>query len=156
MLVVFVLNAAAHGVFVFLLKAPTRRGRALMDKLAGFELYLAVAEKDDLEIRHPPELTPELFERYLPFAIALGVENEWAEQFAAVLSRLGREERDAYSPRWYHGDFNAHSLDSFVSDVGSSFSTAIASAATPPGSSSGGGGGGFSGGGGGGGGGGGW
>jgi uncharacterized membrane protein YgcG len=155
-LLVFALNGALQVLFLYLMKSPTRRGRALMDKLAGFELYLSVAEQDDLDIRHPPELTPVLFERYLPFAIALGVENAWAEQFAAVLSKLDRTERMAYSPRWYQGDFNPHALDDFVGDVSSSFSSAIASAATPPGSSSGSGGGGSSGGGGGGGGGGGW
>ena len=153
---VFALNALVQVVFLMLMSAPTRRGRLLMDKLDGFELYLSVAEKDDLNIAHPPELTPALFERYLPFAIALGVANEWAEQFAAALSRLDRDERAAYSPHWYHGNFHPHRLTSFVDDVGSGFSTAIASAATPPGSSSGSGGGGFSGGGGGGGGGGGW
>lgn len=153
---VFVLNALLQVLFLILLKAPTRRGRSLMDKLDGFELYLKVAEKDDLDIRHPPDLTPALFERYLPFAIALGVANEWAEQFAAVLSKMEATERSAYSPIWYHGNFHPHRLNSFVDDVGSGFSTAIASAATPPGSSSGSGGGGFSGGGGGGGGGGGW
>jgi len=153
---VFLLNGLLQVVFLILMKSPTRRGRTLMDKLAGFELYLSVAEKDDLDIAHPPELTPTLFERYLPFAIALGVANEWGEQFATVLSKMDRTERTAYSPRWYRGDFHPHRLSSFVSDVGSGFSTAIASAATPPGSSSGSGGGGFSGGGGGGGGGGGW
>jgi uncharacterized membrane protein YgcG len=155
-LMLFVVNAGVQGLFLYLMKSPTKRGRALMDKLAGFELYLSVAEKDDLNIAHPPELTPALFERYLPFAIALGVENEWAEQFASALSRLEMAKRQTYSPRWYQGDFNPHALDHFVDDVGASFSSAIASAATPPGSSSGGGGGGFSGGGGGGGGGGGW
>jgi uncharacterized membrane protein len=153
---VFALNGLMQALFLVLLKSPTRRGRILMDELDGFELYLKVAEKDDLNIQHPPELTPELFERYLPFAIALGVENDWAEQFASVLSRMDRAERAAYSPHWYRGDFNPHRLSGFVKDVGSGFSTAIASAATPPGSSSGSGGGGFSGGGGGGGGGGGW
>lgn len=153
---VFLVNALIQTLFLILMKAPTRRGRDLMDKLEGFELYLKVAEKDDLEIRHPPELTPDLFERYLPFAIALGVANEWAEQFAAVLSKMDAETRSAYAPSWYHGRFHPHRLNSFVKDVGSGFSTAIASAATPPGSSSGAGGGGSSGGGGGGGGGGGW
>lgn len=153
---VFVLNGLMQVLFLTLMKAPTRRGRTLMDQLDGFELYLKVAEKDDLNIQHPPELTPALFERYLPFAIALGVENDWAEQFMQVLSKMDRAERAAYAPHWYRGDFNPHRISSFVDDVGSGFSSAIASAATPPGSSSGSGGGGFSGGGGGGGGGGGW
>ena len=53
-LVVFLANLALHVVFLYLMKSPTRRGRLLMDKLEGFELYLAVAEKDDLDLRHPP------------------------------------------------------------------------------------------------------
>ncbi len=154
--VVFLLNGLLQAAALYLMKSPTRRGRSLMDKLDGFELYLSVAEKDDLEIRHPPELTPELFERYLPFAIALGVATEWAEQFAAVLSGMSAAERSSYAPHWYRGDFHPHRVHRFVSDVGSSFSSAISSAGTPPGSSSGSGGGGSSGGGGGGGGGGGW
>ncbi len=153
---VFVLNLGMQALFLYLMKSPTRQGRELLDELDGFRLYLSVAEKEDLEARHPPRLTPDLFERYLPFAIALGVANEWAERFATVLSRMSREERAAYSPVWYRGAFDPHGLNRFVADVGSGFSSAIASAATPPGSSSGSGGGGFSGGGGGGGGGGGW
>ena len=145
-----------HIAFAYLLKAPSGRGRRFMDKLEGFRLYLEVAEKDDLALRHPPELTPELFERYLPFAIALGVEQAWAQRFSQVFARLGAgAEGAAYRPAWYQGNFSATRMNSFASSVGGSFSSAISSAASPPGSSSGGGGG-SSGGGGGGGGGGGW
>ncbi len=154
--VLFVLTALLHLLFAHLLKAPTARGRSLLDRLEGFKLYLNVAEKDDLNLRHPPEKTPELFERYLPFAVALGVEQAWAEQFTDVFARLASQGSQRYQPGWYSGDFNALRLNSFASDLGSSFTSAISSAGTPPGSSSGGGGGGFSGGGGGGGGGGGW
>lgn len=155
-IVVFVLTFAVHALFIGLMRAPTQRGRQLMDKLEGFKLYLEVAEKDDLNLRNPPDLTPALFERYLPFAIALGVEQEWAEQFADVFARLATEQGVAYRPHWYHGNFDSHRLGNFSSDVGRGFASAISSASTPPGSSSGGGGGGSSGGGGGGGGGGGW
>jgi uncharacterized membrane protein YgcG len=152
----FALNGLMHVLFAYLLRAPTARGRRLLDKLEGFRLYLNVAEKDDLNIAHPPDKTPELFERYLPFAVALGVAQQWAEQFTEVFARLAAEKGQAYHPHWYSGDFNAARLDSFADDISSSFSSAISSAGSPPGSSSGGGGGGFSGGGGGGGGGGGW
>jgi uncharacterized membrane protein YgcG len=141
-------------VFNHLLKAATPTGRALMDRLEGFRLYMDVAEREDLNLRNPPDKTPELFERYLPFALALGVEQSWAEQFADVFARLG--ETGDYRPGWYHGDFSTDRLSGFTSKVGSSLTSAIAASATPPGSSSGSGGGGFSGGGGGGGGGGGW
>ena len=152
----FVLIFALHVLFVFLLKAPTPKGRLLMDELEGFRMYLEVAEKDDLNLRHPPDLTPDLFERYLPFAVALGVEQAWAEQFARVFAALEARQGESYQPHWYDGHFNHMHLSSFANDVGSGFTSAISSASTPPGSSSGAGGGGSSGGGGGGGGGGGW
>ncbi|MCB1215270.1 MAG: DUF2207 domain-containing protein, partial [Deltaproteobacteria bacterium] len=62
------------------LKAPTIKGRALLDQAAGFKLFLSVTEKERLAFVHPPELTPELFEKYLPYALALDVELFWAEQ----------------------------------------------------------------------------
>ena len=46
--------------------APTREGRAVMDKIAGFHRYLSITEENRLEVLHPPEKTPELFERFLP------------------------------------------------------------------------------------------
>ncbi|MGD9387675.1 MAG: DUF2207 domain-containing protein [Gammaproteobacteria bacterium] len=150
----FILMILALPLFYWLLRAPTARGRRLMDKLEGFREYLEIAEKDELNLRNPPEKTPELFERYLPFALALGVEQEWAEKFAAVFARLEAPGRQGYHPGWYHGHFSARSIGTFTSGVGASLTSAIASASTAPGSSSGGGG--FSGGGGGGGGGGGW
>ncbi len=61
-------------VFYYLLKAPTRAGRRMLDKIEGFKLYLEVAEKEELNMRNPPEKTPELFEAYLPYALALAVE----------------------------------------------------------------------------------
>lgn len=143
-------------VFYHLLKAPTLAGRKLLDRIEGLHLYLDVAEKDELQLNHPPEKNPQLFERLLPYAMALDVEQRWAERFAAVFARLSAE-RQKYHPSWYHGShFNTHSLGSFAGSLGGAMSSAISSSSTAPGSSSGGGGGGSSGGGGGGGGGGGW
>ena len=152
----FLISLVVLFVFAYLMKAPTPAGRRLMDKAEGFKLYLEVAEKDDLNLRNPPEKTPELFERYLPYALALNVEQPWAEQFAEVFEQLQRETGQAYQPRWYSGRWDSRNPARFASDVGSSLSAAVSSASTPPGSSSGSGGGGSSGGGGGGGGGGGW
>jgi uncharacterized membrane protein YgcG len=137
--------------------APTREGRKLMDEIAGFEKYLSVTEEHRLEALHPPEKTPELFERYLPHAIALGVENRWAARFAGVLAAASVDPDRNNSMGWYSGRGNAWSDPGrFASTVGASLTSSIASASTAPGSSSGSGGGGSSGGGGGGGGGGGW
>ena len=150
--VLFVLILIVHGLFAWLMKAPTEDGRQLMDALEGFRLYLETAEKDDLNTAHPPELTPEVFERYLPYAIALGVEHAWAKKFERVFADLEKTRGVSYHPIWYAGVFNASHLGEFGTAMGSAMNTAIASASTPPGSASGAGGGGFSGGGGGGGG----
>ncbi|MCG8426200.1 MAG: DUF2207 domain-containing protein [Chromatiales bacterium] len=137
------------------MKAPTQLGQKLRTKTAGFSLYLEVAEKDELDFKHPPDKTPELFERYLPYAIALGVEHQWAEKFTSILANA--QMADAYNPQWYHGDsWHPGNIQGFTSTVGSAMSSAVSSSSTAPGSSSGSGGGGSSGGGGGGGGGGGW
>ncbi len=145
-----------HLLFFQLLKAPTLQGRQIMDQIEGFKMYLSVAEKERLELLHPPEKTPALFEKYLPYAFALDVENEWSEQFAEVLAKAAAADR-AYSPSWYEGNtWSSQNLAGFAEGLGSSLSSSISAAATPPSSSSGSGGGGSSGGGGGGGGGSGW
>jgi uncharacterized membrane protein YgcG len=136
--------------------APTREGRAVLDRIAGFRHYLSVAEEDRLEALHPPEKTPELFERYLPYAIALDVENEWASHFTSVLAAAAASGQ-TQSMSWYSGSSDPWSdPGSFADSVGQSLTSTISSASTAPGSSGGSGGGGSSGGGGGGGGGGGW
>jgi uncharacterized membrane protein YgcG len=145
-----------NGIFYRLLKAPTRAGRKLLDKIEGFKMFLSIAEKDRLKFTTPLEKTPEVFEKYLPYALALDVEQEWAEQFSEIISNATKEGRP-YTPSWYHGaSYSSTGLADFSKSLGSSFSSAISSSSSAPGSSSGGGGGGSSGGGGGGGGGGGW
>jgi uncharacterized membrane protein YgcG len=148
--------AGLNLLFHYLLKAPTRAGRQILDRIEGFRMFLAVAEKDRLNLQNPPERTPELFEQYLPYALALDVEQEWSEQFAEVLAQAGKA-GVAYSPTWYSGsDWNAMGGAQLASSLGGDLSSAISSSSSAPGTSSGGGGGGSSGGGGGGGGGGGW
>jgi uncharacterized membrane protein YgcG len=147
---VFLGMILANALFYELLKAPTHVGRQLLDEIEGFRLYLSVAEKDRLGFIHPPDETPELFERFLPYAMALDVENEWGERFAGILNKAG------YEPGWYSGHhWNAMRPGGFASGLGSGMQSAVSSASSAPGSSSGMSGG-SSGGGGGGGGGGGW
>jgi uncharacterized membrane protein YgcG len=154
-IVIVVLMLVTNGIFGKLLKAPTVAGQAVMGHIRGFKMYMEVAEGEELKHMKapPPPLTPQLFESYLPAALALGVEQRWAERFANVLNVQGPN----YSPTWYAGPgWNSHDLTGFSHTIGSSLGSAISSSSQAPGSSSGGGGGGSSGGGGGGGGGGGW
>lgn len=146
-------------IFVFLMPAHTASGRRLLDRIEGFRLFLDVTEKDDLNTRNPPAMTPQLFEAYLPYALALDVDQHWAERFTASLPA---GEAGNYRPGWYSGHWSGGSgglgsnLTTATTAVTGAVASSIASASIPPGTSSGIGGGGFSGGGGGGGGGGGW
>lgn len=141
--------------FFHWLKAPTLLGRRLLDQVEGFKRYVEIAEKHELDFRYPEGRTPALFEHYLPVAVALGIEQQWAEQFSEIIAAAAVNE--GYAPVWYHGShWRPDRLTSFSDSLGNAFSGAVAASAAAPGSSSGAGGGGFSGGGGGGGGGGGW
>jgi uncharacterized membrane protein YgcG len=144
----------AISAFVWI-DAPTIEGRKVLDRIAGFKQYLSITERERLDRMTAPQDTPEVFEKYLPYAIALGVENRWAARFAGVLAAAAASGQQGFA--WYSGSSNPwDNPTGFADTVGSSLSSTISSASTAPGSSSGSGGGGSSGGGGGGGGGGGW
>jgi len=142
--------------FAIIMRRPTLRGREVLDEIVGFTDYMEVAEKDELNLRNPPNKTPQLFEALLPYALALGVEQAWADKFASVFASIRNPNGSRYHPAWYKGDWSTSNLSKTTSSLSSGLNSALASSVSPPGSSSGGGGGGSSGGGGGGGGGGGW
>jgi len=153
-----VASGLLHVLFLHLMKAPTFAGRRLLDQVEGFKLFLGAVDGDRLNRAAPPDETPQVFEKFLPYALALDVEQDWAEKFSGVLGAAGAARANAapaYTPSFYSGPgSNGLGGASFASSFSSSFSSAIASSSAQPGS--GGGGGGGSGGGGGGGGGGGW
>ena len=147
---------AINLAFYFLLKAPTRLGREVMDEIEGFKKYLATAEKNRLNTLGSVDEKLLLFEKYLPYALALDVAQEWSENFSETLAQAAQEPGKHYQPRWYSGrSWEPTNPTRFGNALGRTLSSTVASAATAPGSSSGFSGG-SSGGGGGGGGGGGW
>jgi hypothetical protein len=160
LVIALVSSVLFNAIFHHLLKAPTQAGRGVLDKIEGFKRFLSAVDGDRLNRAMPPEKTPEMFEKFLPYALALDVEQAWAEKFSSVLNgaQAGAQDASAYSPSWYSGSaWSSLGAGGFVSSLSGSFSGAISSSSSAPGSSSGGGGGGGgSGGGGGGGGGGGW
>jgi uncharacterized membrane protein YgcG len=144
---------AQLALFGYLLPAYSVAGRRVQDHIEGLRYYLGVAEKDDLARLKAPEQTPQEFAKFLPYALALGVEKTWADRFAAVLgvAAVSAAVADYYvSEHGVGGD-----IGSFAGSLGALGGT-VSAASSAPGSASGGGGGGSSGGGGGGGGGGGW
>jgi uncharacterized membrane protein YgcG len=136
--VVLMLLVAINYLFHVLLKAPTGPGRALLDQIEGFRMFLTTTEQDRRNARTPSKNTPEVFERFLPYAIAFNVEKVWGEKFAAALAQTARGGTIDYSPRWYSGPgWDPITASTFVTSLGNSFSSAISSSTSAPGSSSG-------------------
>lgn len=112
----------------------TRKGYEALDHLRGFKQFLSVTEKERYVFHNAPERNAEQFMEYLPYAIAFGVEKEWAKAFEGITIP---------DPSWYDGGNGAHAFSavSLTNSIGS-FSTALASSgasASSGGGSSGGG-----------------
>lgn len=148
------LMMASNILFEQWLKAPTLAGRKLLDKIEGLQLYLDVAEKDEMENAQEPRFTTDIYERFLPYAIALGVDNAWSRRLDSAITSGAVTVGYNINGFRYHNEYS--SMTEFSDSLSGSFDSAISSSSTAPGSSSGSSSGGFSGGGGGGGGGGGW
>ncbi len=134
--VLYVVSVGITLVFYQLLKAVTSLGRMRLDEIEGFRVFLEAAEKDRLNYLNSPEKTPELFEKFLPYALALGVEQRWAEQFSEILSSAAAEGR---SPDWYSSrSVSAFSAGALASTLGESLSSAVASSSASSGSGGGG------------------
>ena len=136
-------------LFAYLLPAPTIEGRRRMDEIEGLKMFLKEAERERERMKNPPEMSTKLFEKLLPYAVALGVEKNWTKTFEDKI-RVAMTKNPYHYP-WYVYDPSLNFSD-FSGAIGSGLSSSISSSTTSSGS----GGSGSSGGGGGGGGGGGW
>ena len=144
-------------LMAFLIGAPTPEGAHVYNDIEGFKLYLETAETDRLNLRDAPEMSEELFERFLPYAAGLGVEEPWSNAWEAHIARAEPDRERDIQPRWYHGSsWSPGNIGAATAASVAAVSSAMAASMPAPKSSSGSSGGGFSGGGGGGGGGGGW
>jgi len=118
-----VISGVLFLVFAPLMTKKTALGAEIKDHILGFKEFISVTDKDRLQFHNAPAKSPEQFMTILPYAVALGVENEWAAQF-----------KDMYSetPNWYEGNFTgqlfaAHlvnDLAGFTTKVNSGFSQA--------------------------------
>lgn len=131
-------------VILFGIQMPRRtvRGVKAREHIHGYKLFLGTAEKYRLAWQEKEGI----FERHLPYALALGVADKWTKELGPMLQS---------PPQWYHGNWSTwsawhftHALNTFSSSASRSYTTSTQSSRS--------GGGGFSGGGFGGGGGGGW
>jgi uncharacterized protein (TIGR04222 family) len=139
-----VLSAIIGLVFARVMPARTYAGVRALEGALGFEEFLGRVDRDRFE---RVVKTPELFEKYLPYAMCLGVEKRWVAAFDDICKQ---------PPDWYRGpgavDFRPTLLAAHLEHMSSRTATAMASSPRSSGSSGFGGGGSSGGGGGGGGG----
>jgi len=134
-----VLTGAVICIFGWFMPARTLTGARTFEKVLGFEQFLGRVESDRIEriVR-----TPEMFEKFLPYAMALHCEKKWVAAFAGIAMQ---------PPQWYSGPYGSTFVPYiFVNDLNAMSVQAGSVMASAPRSSSGGsgfGGGGFSGGG---------
>jgi uncharacterized membrane protein len=77
---------------VVLQERRTAKGYEAQNYLQGFKDFLTVTDADRFAFHNAPGLSPQQFMEYLPYAIAFGVEKEWAEVFKDI---------HIESPDWY-------------------------------------------------------
>jgi uncharacterized membrane protein len=87
------------GAFAWIMPARTDRGTRELENILGFREFLSRVDADRMQriIK-----TPEMFEKFLPFAMALGVESHWAKAFEGIYSQ---------PPQWYSGPAGVHAFN---------------------------------------------
>jgi uncharacterized membrane protein len=112
-------------VYGFIMPARTVVGARARERVLGFEDFLHRVEADKYQrvVR-----TPEMFERFLPFAMAFGVEKQWAEAFQNIF----RE-----PPRWYSGNLSTFNAGDFSGRMSALSSRAGSTMSSSPRSSGG-------------------
>jgi uncharacterized membrane protein len=110
---VVVICAIALWLFIKFKARLNAEGEILKEEWLGFKLYLETAERYRLQ-----NLTPETFEKYLPYAIIFGIEKKWGKAFDSL---------SLPPPNWYHGAL----VGSFAAGGGSpsGFSTSFSASA---------------------------
>ncbi len=137
-----ILTGAVICAFGWFMPARTAQGTRTLEGVLGFEDFLNHVESDRFNRMIK---TPQMFEKFLPFAMALGVDKNWSKAFQDICKQ---------PPNWYRGgaygpQFYPYMLVNNLSAMSLHASTVMASAPRSSGGSGfgGGGGGGFSGGG---------
>lgn len=122
-------------LFAWLIRLPTLEKVTLRAKIKGLNDYLKLSEKKRKQLTNAPEMNQEHFQALLPYAIALGKENNWAADLSADWADSSQRETNRNMP-W------------LIAGFGTSMGTAYSGTAHHAASAGGGGGTSFSGGGG--------
>jgi hypothetical protein len=84
-------------LFYHLMRSPTSVGRDLLNQIEGFKLFFHTTEKPRFAALAPPEMTSDLLDRYIPYAIAMSEENAWGER---MIQTTNRSPLSPYVPTW--------------------------------------------------------
>lgn len=83
----------------------TTKGVRKLEEILGLSEYIRRAEVDRIEFHNAPEKGSELFEKLLPYAIALNLTTVWTRQFEGLLNE---------PPQWYVGTSGAPAFDALL------------------------------------------
>ncbi len=74
------------GYYIQLIPNVTPLGRDIFEKLNGFKKYIETAEVNRVAASNPED-EERIFCEYLPYAFAMGLENQWMKKFTNTLSQ---------------------------------------------------------------------
>jgi uncharacterized membrane protein YgcG len=121
-----ILSALIICAFGWFMPAHTEQGARALEGVLGFEDFLNHVESDRFNRMIK---TPQMFERFLPFAMALGVEKNWSKAFQGIMTQ---------PPEWYRGSYGPNFYPMmFTSDLNTMSSRASSVMASAPRSSGG-------------------
>ncbi len=100
----------ANFVFVPLVETWTKLGARTIGQIEGLRQYLSLVDEGRMVVQDDVRMSPEHFERLLPYAVALGVEKKWSQVFETWITKAagkvaGPEQASSYQPTWcsrYH------------------------------------------------------
>ena len=115
-----VLTGAIICGFGWFMPAHTEQGARALEGVLGFEDFLVHVESDRFNRMIK---TPEMFEKFLPFAMALGVEKNWSRAFQGIMTQPPQWYRGSYGPNFYPMMFTSD-LNSMSSRAGSVMASA--------------------------------
>ena len=102
---------ALNAIFLYLMKAPTKEGRKLLDEIEGFRQFLLSVERLPLDSPDAPANAHGLYEKYLPYALALEVEQQWCDKFNVFASTEALEFSSHHSNLYCIGMWNGRPIE---------------------------------------------
>lgn len=89
-----ILAAVLLVVYTVLIQQPSLAKVTLLSRIRALRKYLKLSEKKRAQLPGAPAMNEEYFRSVLPYAIALGVENNWAADLAADWAASGARARE--------------------------------------------------------------